>query len=113
MSDELRIRRATAADLKLIIRHRTEMFRDMGHSEEELAAMAVSGEPYFAAGLSSGNYQGWFFEDGSGRVVAGGGVTLIEYHPGPRDPTPRRPWIVNVYTEPDYRRRGLARRWRR
>ena len=110
MSDEFRIRRATPADLELVMRYRIEMFRDMGYSEDEIAAMAKNGEPYFANGLSNGNYQGWFFEDASGRVVACGGVALIEYHPGPRDPTPRRPWIVNVYTEPAYRHRGLARR---
>lgn len=111
MSDEFRIRRATPADLELVMRNRIEMFRDMGgYSEDELAAMARIGEPYFAAGLSNGNYQGWFIEDRSARVVAGAGVTLIEYHPGPRDPTPRRPWIVNVYTVPAFRHRGLARR---
>ena len=108
MSDEFRIRRATTADLALIMRHRIAMFRDMGATEDQLAAVARSGEPYFASGLSNGNYQGWFFEDGSGRAVAGGGVTLVEYQPGPRDPTPRRPWVVNVYTEPAYRRRDRA-----
>jgi len=110
MDEDLRIRRATPSDLGLIMRQRFDMFREMGSSEDELAAMMRSGEPHFAQGLADGNYQGWFFEDEEGLVAAGGGVNLIEYHPGPLDPTPRRPWIVNVYTEPAYRRRGLARR---
>lgn len=109
MSEELRIRRATPADVDIVMRHRVEMFRDMGSTDEELAAMMVNAAPYFANGLLSGNYQGWLAED-SERVVAGGGIALVEYHPGPRDPAPRRPWIVNMYTEPAYRRRELARR---
>jgi len=111
MSDEFRIRRATPADLELVMHYRIEMFRDMGgFSEQQLAAMTRIGQPYFAAGLANGNYQGWFFENSEGRVAAVGGVTLVEYHPGPLDPTPRRPWIVNVYTDPSYRHQGLARR---
>ena len=42
--------------------------------------------------------------------MAGGGVILVEYHPSPRDASPRRPWVVNVYVEQGWRRRGLARR---
>jgi GNAT superfamily N-acetyltransferase len=110
MGDEFQIRRATSADLALIMRHRTEIFREMGFLKDELAAMGIHAEPYFAGGLVNGDYHGWLFEDGSGRVVAGGGVSLITYPPSPRDLTPRRPWIFNVYTEPAYRHRGLARR---
>ena len=66
---------------------------------------------FFARALDQHHYHGWLFEDvTSGGVVAGGGIILIEYHPSPRDPRPRRPWVVNVYTEPPWRRHGLARR---
>ena len=36
-------------------------------------------------------------------------MILVEYHPSPIDPRPRRPWVVNVYVEQAWRRRGLAR----
>ena len=43
----------------------------------KIAAMAMNGEPYFARGLSNGSYQGWFCEDGSGRVAACGGADCV------------------------------------
>jgi len=43
-------------------------------------------------------------------VVAGGGIIVLTYHSSPRDPKPQRAWIVNMYTEREYRRQGLARR---
>ena len=42
-------------------------------------------------------------------MVAGGGVTILPFQSNPHDPGPRRAWIQNMYTEPEYRRRGLAR----
>jgi GNAT superfamily N-acetyltransferase len=107
---DFQVRRATAADLALVMHHRREMFREMGFDEPEgMAAMEATSAPYFAEGLANGDYQGWFLTDASGKVVAGGGVTLAAYHSSPRDPQSWRAWIVNVYTEPEFRRLGLAK----
>lgn len=43
-------------------------------------------------------------------MVSGGGIISLEFQPSPRDPQMRRSWIVNMFTEPGHRRRGLARR---
>jgi GNAT superfamily N-acetyltransferase len=42
-------------------------------------------------------------------VVAGGGVILLEYQPGPLQPGRYRPFVVNVWCDEEYRRQGLAR----
>ncbi len=106
-----RIREASAEELPLVLRHRRGMFRDMGYRDEQkLDAMEAASAPFFLAGLRDGTYHGFFATDGDGRVVAGGGVVLIEYQPHPSDPRPRRAFVVNMYTEPEHRRRGLARR---
>lgn len=110
MTEDFHLRRATPSDLPMVLCHRRAMFLEMGYSQAALAPMMRSAEPYFAEGFQDGTYQGWFFEDSASRVVSGAGVTVIRYHPGPRDPLPRRAWVVNVYTEMEYRRRGLARR---
>ena len=87
------------------------MFVDMGNREPAaLDAMEQSARPLFARGLADGSYRGWLAEEKDGRVVAGGGVIVLAFHSGPRDPTPQRAWIVNMYTEPEHRRQGLARR---
>jgi GNAT superfamily N-acetyltransferase len=107
----LTIREATAADVDVVMHHRRSMFADMGNRDPAaLDAMDASSRPIFARALADGSYRGWLVEDASGRVVAGGGIIRLPYHSSPRDPDPRRAWIVNMYTEPEYRRQGLARR---
>jgi GNAT superfamily N-acetyltransferase len=102
------IRRATVADAEAIIYHRCRMFADMGYGDESARdAMAAAARPLVLAALKDGSYQGWFVEDGD-RVVAGGGLAIVGFHPTPHDPSPRRVWVLNMYTEPAYRGRGLA-----
>jgi len=108
MTPAITIREATADDLDVVMHHRRSMFADMG--DRGPAALAASSRPIFARGLADGTYRGWLAEDARGNVVAGGGIIMLAYHSSPRDPDPRRAWIVNMYTEPGYRRQGLARR---
>lgn len=84
------------------------MFAEMGYGDDAAReAMARATWPLVEAALRDGSYQGWLVEDG-GRVVAGGGLTVVSFPPTPFDPSPQRAWILNMYTEPGYRRRGLA-----
>lgn len=106
-----RLRRAQAADLARVLRHRRRMFEDMGYRDlAALDAMQAAAEPFLAQGLADGSYQGWLVDDAGGQVVAGGGVALVPFQPHPRDPTSRRAFVLNLFTEPEHRRRGLARR---
>ena len=83
----------------------------MGFGEERaLAQMLENSAPLLERGLADGTYRGWLAETAAGQVVAGGGIIFLEFQCHPRDPEPRRAWIVNMYTEPPHRRRGLARR---
>jgi GNAT superfamily N-acetyltransferase len=109
--DEIRIRTATVADTSTILHHRRSMFRDMGEgTTDELDRMAAMTEPWLAQALSDGSYRGWLAEDNHGRVVGGGGVLLCPWPASPKDPLLRRAIILNVYTEPQFRHRGIARR---
>jgi GNAT superfamily N-acetyltransferase len=111
MTEDFTLRGATPDDIGIVMHHRRSMFCDMGHRDgRELAAMIATSEPLFLTGLTTGSYRGWFFAAPSGTVVAGGGIILLDYHSSPTDPLAKRPFIVNMYTEPEYRRRGLARR---
>lgn len=68
--------------------------------------------PIYAAwvteAIQRGLYLGFLVLDGE-EVVSGAGLTLLEWGPSRGDPQPWRGRIVNVWTHPDYRRRGLAR----
>ena len=108
-ADPWTIRPARPDELATVLHHRRQMYIDMGDRDERvLDAIVRSSQTIFGEALQSGTYRGWFAE-AEGRIVAGGGVLLVPFQPGPREPRPARPYIVNVYTEPSYRRRGLAR----
>lgn len=94
------MRPATPADAEAIALHRYPEQADAG--ERPVYAAWVAGA------LERGVYLGWLAEDGE-EVVAGAGLTLLEWGPSRGDPRPWRGRVVNVWTRPDQRRRGLAR----
>ena len=105
------IRPATLEDLAVILHHRRRMFEDMGLTDQQgLDAMQASSTPLLRRGLRDGTYRGWLVEAPGGGIVAGGGLIILEFHSHPRDPRPQRAWVVNMFTEVEHRRRGLARR---
>jgi len=105
----LKTRPATAADALLITRHRRRMFVDAGRRDDQrLELMAQAHEPWVAQAINDGKYLGWLSED-DGKVVAGTGLLLLEWPPHPLDPqSSKRGYLLNVYVEPEYRRRHLA-----
>lgn len=105
---EYRIRQAAPDDQPIMIAHRVKMFRDMGLVFDE-AAMAGQYGPWLAEMMSKGVYRAWVVEHAD-TIVAGGGLTILPWPPGPRYPGGRVAFVYNVYTEPSHRHRGLARR---
>ncbi len=110
VSEPVLLRQATIADVDIILHHRRSMFADMGRGDDKAReAMAAAARPFIEAGLEAGTYRGWLIEVDR-RVVAGGGIAFAPFQPTPFDLSPRRAWIVNVYTEPGFRRQGMASR---
>jgi GNAT superfamily N-acetyltransferase len=105
------IRRATVADAEVIAHHRVAMFRDMGMvADDEVAPLHAAAHAYLTPALASGEYLGWVV-DAHGQLIAGGGMLIRRLPPRPGSPhTDAEAYVLNVYTEPEYRRRGLARR---
>lgn len=95
------IRRATSADAETMARHRYST--EAGAPERPVYADWVRGA------LERGKYVGLLMEEGP-VIVAGAGLALLEWWPTRVDVNPVRARLVNVWTHPEYRRQGLARR---
>ena len=109
--DTYHIRPATPQDLEVVLTHRRRMFEDMGFTERQaLDAMIAVSTPLIRRGLMDGTYRGWLVETTGDAIVAGGGVIMLQFQPHPLDARPQRAWVVNMFTDPEHRRRGLARR---
>ena len=108
---QFRIRDARVDDVPVILHHRRSMFWDMGHHDEERhRLMLAHSEAFLRDAIPRGAYRGWLAETPDGRVAAGTGIAILPWPGSPEDPSPRRGWVQNVYTEPEFRRHGLARR---
>jgi GNAT superfamily N-acetyltransferase len=110
MSDEFTIRLATLDDIPTILEHRRGMFRDMGHTDSaKLDAMEAKFLPWVRAKMEQGEYLTWLVQTSSGTIAAGGSLWVQEWPVSPMNLSGCRGYVLNVYTDPDYRRRGLAR----
>ena len=114
------IREATLSDREVIAHHRVAMLSEMGAlSLSNVVDMREATLAYLADAMPSGEYRGWLAELAAApaRIVAGCGAHLRNIPPFPLDAvdgeTPiaagRQAYIVNVFTEPEFRRHGLAR----
>ena len=113
------IRRAGVEDAPIIAWHRARMFQDMAAlSAATFDGFVKESQLWTERALASGEYVGWL---GSPKdqpeVMAGGaGVQMRRVAPHPfraaRGDTfakGKHAIVLNVFTEPDWRRRGLAR----
>jgi ribosomal protein S18 acetylase RimI-like enzyme len=109
------VRAAGVADIAVLARHRTSMFRDMGTLPGDLdEPLQRATAAYLHAAIPRGEYLAWVAEDRSAApsIVGGACVQLRPMLPRMRDgggiePGPEA-LVVNVYVEPAWRRRGVA-----
>jgi GNAT superfamily N-acetyltransferase len=105
----LTVRPVAPSDLTLICRHREEMFREAGRTEADLAAMAPPFRRWLEERLADGRYFGFISMDRD-RPVGGVGLMVIDWPPHPSHPLDdRRGYVLNLFVEPTYRGRGVAR----
>ena len=76
------LRRASTADLDILVEHRRAMFRDMGYSDEAaMTAMASKFRPWLLEHLKGGDYLAWLVLAPDGSIAAGTGLWLMDWPP--------------------------------
>lgn len=116
-AQEFSIRPATIEDIPTLARHRCAMFTDMGQlPADDYPALYEATAAYFAAAMPAGDYVAWVVTPAEhpDHIVAGGGMQIRPALPRPArggggiQPAGPQGLIVNVYTDPEWRRVGLA-----
>ena len=104
------IRVAAVEDVPEILRHRVGMYEAMGVGDRKSRAeMATACSEVLPQAMADGSFRAWLAE-ADGRVVAGGGVFVTSWLSHPYDLLCRKATVLNVYTDVEYRRRGIARK---
>jgi ribosomal protein S18 acetylase RimI-like enzyme len=103
------LRRATPDDAPLITHQRHLMFGDNDlATEDRYAEMNLAFEPWVRERLADGRYVGLFLEEDA-TVLAACGIFYMDFPPHYLDPAPTRAYLLNFYTAPEARGRGLAK----
>ena len=111
MAAKFVIRPGIPADAETVVAQRRAMFSDSGFAnEQDLDAMSAAFRPWLQRKMRDHEYMAWFAVDANGAIAAGLGLWLMDWPPHMIGPGPWRGNILNVYTRPDCRRIGLARR---
>lgn len=84
------------------------MFTDMGVTFEPSALRGPFAE-WLREMMPRGVYRAWVVEEAMGKVIAGGGISILTWPPGPLFPGDKLAFVYNVYVDRAHRRRGLAR----
>ena len=116
ITDKFHVRLATIDDVDIIAWHRARMFQDMGNLQPDLfGAFRMKSCEQLRDVIARGEYVGWLtsLKVAPNKVIAGAGVQFrrVLPHPsenGARFAEGRHAIVVNVFTEPEWRRQGLA-----
>jgi GNAT superfamily N-acetyltransferase len=108
----MEIRTAESTDATLISAHRRAMFAEIQTLDESLlSALERRSVSWTERMMREGKYYGWIATDVDRpmRPVASAGLLILDWPPHPFDPEGElRGYLLNVYVEPEYRKRGLA-----
>jgi GNAT superfamily N-acetyltransferase len=107
---EINISHATLGDLDLLVTHRLEMWLDI-HPELEADVRKSEGatREWIRDKLSEGKLVGFVARTASGAVAGSGCVWIREEQPRPTNPRHETPYLMSMYTEKGYRRKGVAK----
>ena len=102
-------RRATIEDLDELVRTRIEVLRAANKLDEsvDMSEVERQSKDYYTKALADGSHTAYLVYDG-GTFVGAGGVSYFRVMPTYHTPSGEKAYIMNMYTAPEYRRKGIA-----
>lgn len=106
---EFLYRRATVEDLDLLVKTRIEVLRAANELSDtvDMSEVEEQSRDYYRQALASGAHVAYLVFD-EAELAGAGGVSFYRLLPTYHNPTGENAYIMNMYTRPAYRRRGIA-----
>ena len=99
-------RKLTENDLETFINMRINQLREEGATDEMDLSPALM--DYYQRHLANGTFVSWLAMDGD-KIIGTSGMSFVEKPPYFGCPTGRIGLLSSMYTNPDYRRQGIAK----
>ena len=102
----IQYKKLTENELNTFIRMRINQLREEGATDDIDLAPAL--EDYYRRHMADGSFVSWLAMDGE-RIVGTSGMSFVEKPPYFGCPSGRIGLLSSMFTEPEYRRRGIAK----
>ncbi len=99
-------RRLAEPDLETFISMRITQLREEGATEE--LDLVPSLTDYYHRHMADGTFVSWLAADG-GKIIGTSGMSFVEKPPYFSCPSGKIGLLSSMYTDPDYRRQGIAK----
>ena len=103
---EIVYKKLTATELETFIKMRINQLREEGAKED--IDLEPSLMDYYSRHMNDGTFVSWLALDGD-RIIGTSGMSFVEKPPYFGCPSGRIGLLSSMYTNPDYRRQGIAK----
>lgn len=105
----LKYKKATIQDIDELVKTRIIVLRAANKLSDDVDMSIVEQEScaYYKRALERGEHIAYLVYDND-KFIGSGGVSFYQVMPTYHNPTGKKAYIMNMYTSPEYRRKGIA-----
>lgn len=110
-SMNLTYKKATIEDLEVLTETRIEVLRAANKlsADTDMSEVKKQSYDYYKRALCDDTHIAYLVFD-ERRFIGAGGISFFQVMPTYHNPSGRKAYIMNIYTNPEYRRKGIAYR---
>ena len=105
----LSYKKATIDDLEFLVETRIEVLRAANNLDKSVDMTVIKEQSYdyYKKSLSNKTHIAYLVFDGE-KFVGAGGISFFRVMPTFNNPSGNKAYIMNMYTSPSYRRKGIV-----
>lgn len=102
-------KRASLEDIQILTKTRIRVLRAANELSDDvdLSLVEQQSREYYVKSLPKGMHTAYLVYDRE-KFIGAGGASIFQVMPTYHNPTGMKAYIMNMYTDPDYRRQGIA-----